>query len=939
MSELRHLWPLAKECKKPRRERKEEAHVAKTDGQASQPGLYVATTTTTSCTTAQEVHLNEKLVIPEPMNDDTWVLDTGASNHMTGCKSALAMLDSSVRGSVRFGDGSVVEIVGTGSVMLQTQNQGQKVLSEVYFIPKLKSNIVSLGQLEEGGCKVVLENGYCSVFDAERMLIARAPRVQNRLYLLQAQVTAPVCLMAKIEDQAWLWHARYGHLNFRALRELGMKNMVEEYRGKHGLDLFHADLCGQIRQRTPGERNYFLLIVDDYSRYMWLELLATKDEAFQCFNRVKAMAENEHGGRLKAFRSDRGSEFNSLEFETYCSENGIKHFTTTAYSPQQNGVVERQNRTVVEMARCLLKSKGVPAEFWGEAVKTAVYILNRVDKLADKSMPMVFLGYEAGTKGYRVYEPVAKKLQVCRGVVFEEHRSWNWEEPVQQTQQRAPPPTGGDHDSEGVPQRYRTLRNLLDTTEEIIEYEYSGLCLLAAEEPTSVEEALADESWRLAMEAELQSIRDNKTWEFATLPAGHKAIGLKWVFKVHHMDVKSAFLNGDLSEEVYVQQPPGFVEKYSGSRVLRLSKALYGLRQAPRAWNARLDKELLGLGFVRNPFEHAVYRRGSDQEILLVGVYVDDLIITGPSSREIDVFKEQMKESFSMSDLGLLSYYLGIEVCQTEGSITVCQSAYARKILENAGMGECNMCHTSMESGLKLSKKEDGEPVDATRYRSMIGSLRYLVNSRPDLAYSVGIVSRYMENPKSRHWAAVKQLLRYVAGTINYGCRFKRQSAAECRLVGFSDSDHAGDVNDRKSTGGYVFFFGTSLISWASQKQRVVALSSCEAEYIASATAACQAIWLSRVLTELTGRETPMVKLLVDNKSAIALSRNPVHHDRSKHIDTRFHFIRECVDEGKIDVRHVGTEEQLADILTKALGKVRFVELRQQLGVVNLQRD
>ncbi|WVZ48984.1 LOW QUALITY PROTEIN: hypothetical protein U9M48_000369 [Paspalum notatum var. saurae] len=371
------------------------------------------------------------------------------------------------------------------------------------------------------------------------------------------------------------------------------------------------------------------------------------------------------------------------------------------------------------------------------------------------------------------------------------------------------------------------------------------------------------------------------------------------------MDVKSAFLNGDLSEEVHL---------------------------------VLLKKELLGLGFVRNPFEHAVYRRGSDQEILLVGVYVDDLIITGPSSREIDVFKEQMKESFRMSDLGLLSYYLGIEVCQTEGSITVCQSAYARKILENAGMGECNMCHTPMENGLKLSKKEDGEPVDTTRYRSMIESLRYLVNSRPDLAYILKS-ELYMENPKSRHWAAVKQILRYVAGTINYGCRFRRQSAAECRLVGFSDSDHAGDVDDRKSTTGYVFFLGTSLISWASQKQRVVPLSSCEAEYIASAIAACQAVWLNRVLTELTGRETPMVNLLVDNKSASALSRNPVHHDRSKHIDTRFHFIRECVDEGKIDVRHVGTEEQLADILTKALGKVRFVELRQQLGVVNLQRD
>jgi hypothetical protein len=465
-----------------------------------------------------------------------------------------------------------------------------------------------------------------------------------------------------------------------------------------------------------------------------------------------------------------------------------------------------------------------------------------------------------------------------------------------------------------------------------------------------VEQALADECWRDAMMTEMNSIQANKTWELSTLPSDHKAIGLKWVYKVkkdpegnitkykarlvakgyaqregvdfdevfapvarietvrlllalaaqngwqvHHMDVKSAFLNGDLKEEVYVQQPPGFVVKGSSGKVLKLKKALYGLRQAPRAWNAKLDSELLKLGFVRNPLEHAVYKRADKHGYLLVGVYVDDLIITGSSEVTIGEFKKEMKKSFSMSDLGLLTYYLGIQVDQKTGVTTLCQSSYALKILENAGMKGCNPSHVPMENRLRLSKNDKSLPVDKTKYRSVIGSLRYLVNTRPDIAYAVRIVSRFMEDPRGSHWSAVKHILRYIAGTVNYGCTYRKQGTTESNLTGFSDSDLAGDVDDRKSTSGSVFMLGSSLVTWASQKQRVVALSSCEAEYIASANAACQGIWLSRLLGELLGIQAPKVKLLVDNKSAIALSKNPVHHERSKHIDTRYHFIRDCV--------------------------------------------
>lgn len=659
-----------------------------------------------------------------------------------------------------------------------------------------------------------------------------------------------------------------------------------------------------------------------------------------------------------------------------------------------------------------------------------------LSKLQDRSTPMVFIGYEHGSKAYRFYDPKNRKVHVSRDVQFEEEREWSWEahtdenlsqsshggmftihfeadhlaggmedhgehapavdeahgdagvrsagvgsgDDVESGGSGAPLQSGADtlpatppraatpvtlagsatssaSSTEG-PCWFRPLQDIYDTTSPTeLQPEQVGLCLLASEEPTRYEEAVKEACWRRAMQEELKSIEDNATWNLVELTGGHKPIGLKWVFKVkkdshgvivkhkarlvakgyvqrqgvdfdevfapvarmetvrlltslaaqdgwevHHMDVKSAFLNGELVEEVYVSQPPGFEIEGQEHKVLKLNKALYGLRQAPRAWNAKLDKSLVGLGFERSPLEHAVYKKVNGTSVLLVGVYVDDLIITGSNKVDITEFKTQMKRLFSMSDLGLLSYYLGIEVQQTCDGITLCQSAYAAKILKETGMDGCNPCATPMEEILKLSKESASPSVDSTMYRSIVRSLRYLVNTRSDIAYSVGIVSRFMERPIVEHLNVVKRILRYVSGTLSLGCFYGRKNGKETELVGYSDSDLAGDVDDRKSTSGAVFYLGSSLVAWISQKQKVVALSSCEAEYIAATTAACQAIWLARLLGDLKNQEPKKLMLLVDNKSAISLCKNPVHHDRSKHIDTRYHFIRECVESEKIDV-------------------------------------
>lgn len=281
-----------------------------------------------------------------------------------------------------------------------------------------------------------------------------------------------------------------------------------------------------------------------------------------------------------------------------------------------------------------------------------------------------------------------------------------------------------------------------------------------------------------------------------------------------------------------------------------------------------------------------------------------------------------------MSDLGKLSYYLGIEVGQFDGGITLNQRRYALKILEDGGMRNCNMTHMPMETGLQLSKSENEEDIDATMYRKNVGCLRYLLHTRPDLFYSVGVLSRYMQRPKVSHGAAMKQCLRYLQGSTSLGLVFSRSTPKVPKLIGYSDSSYSLDPDDGKSTSGHIFYLGESLISWSSHKQDTVALSSCEAEFMAGTEAAKQAIWLQDLLSEITKQPCESVTIRINNQSAIALTKNPVFHGRRKHIHRRYHFIRECVENGQVSVEHVAGEKQKADILTKALGRIKFKEMR-----------
>jgi hypothetical protein len=320
------------------------------------------------------VHLDEgKLFVQlgdkEHADCSRWILDSGATNHMTGERSAFTEIDNKVHGTVHFGDGVVANIEGRGTILIRCKTGEHEVLPGVYLIPRLTANILSLGQLEEDGHKIMLHAEFLRIWDRRGCMVAKIRRGVNRLYVLHLDINKPVCMAAQGEDPAWRWHARYGHLNFRSLRKLEQEEMVHglqicdsclagkqrrlsfpgeaKYRATFKLELVHGDLCGPITSVTPTGKKYFFLLVDDVSRYMWLTLLGTKDEAMNAFMAFQSRAEAEAGRKLGTLRTDRGDEFTARNFLDHCSKHSVQRHLTAPYTPEQNGVVERRNQSVM----------------------------------------------------------------------------------------------------------------------------------------------------------------------------------------------------------------------------------------------------------------------------------------------------------------------------------------------------------------------------------------------------------------------------------------------------------------------------------------------------------------------------------------------------------------------------------------------------------------
>ncbi|GLT32318.1 hypothetical protein SLA2020_069930 [Shorea laevis] len=512
-------------------------------------------------------------------------------------------------------------------------------------------------------------------------------------------------------------------------------------------------------------------------------------------------------------------------------------------------------------------------------------------------------------------------------------------------------------------------------------------CNLAISEPSSYEVAAKQDVWLQAMQEEIAMIEKNKIWYLTKKPQDKNVIGVKWVYrtklnpngsihkykarlvvkgyaqelgvdygetfapvarhdtikllvalaanlgwKLYHMDVKSAFLNGILEEEIYVEQPQGFEVAGKEDYVYRLNKALYGLKQAPRAWYSIIDDYLLQQDFRRSKNEATLYVKGTNSgSQLIVSLYVDDLLLTGGNEHLLNNFKAEMMKEFEMLDLGEMKYFLGMEIEQYKNGIFISQRKYALDVLKKFGMEDCKSVATPLVLNEKYVIDDGKEKANSSSYRSLIGSLLYLTASRPDLMYLVSLLSRFMSSPNYTHFSAAKRVLRYLKGTFDYGIWY--EMGCKRKLEGYVDSDWAGCEDDMKSTTDYVFSIGSGAFTWISKKQDVVAQSIAEAEYVAAFVAANQAVWLRKMLVDLGFNQDEACLLKIDNMSAISIAQNPIQHGRTKHIKVKYHVIRNFIKEKEISLQHCDSEEQNADILTKSLPKPRFEKLREKLGV------
>ncbi|KAJ1704540.1 hypothetical protein LUZ63_004319 [Rhynchospora breviuscula] len=490
------------------------------------------------------------------------------------------------------------------------------------------------------------------------------------------------------------------------------------------------------------------------------------------------------------------------------------------------------------------------------------------------------------------------------------------------------------------------------------------------------------------MKTEIDALERNASWTLEELPRNKVAIGCKWVYcikyhadgrverykarlvalgnrqvqgvdyietfapvakmvsvktflavavargwELHQMDVHNAFLHGDLNEEVYMRLPPGFTHSQPG-KVCRLRKSIYGLRQAPRMWFAKLTTALETYGFVQSKADYSQFTYHKGDAFIAILIYVDDLVVAGNNSDAIHDFKQYISEVFHMKDLGALKYFLGIEIARGPTGLFLSQRKYALDMLAECGLLGAKPATTPLEQNHKLAESIGEKVKDPERYRRLVGRLIYLTITRPELSYSVHTLAQFMHEPLEAHYDAALRVIRYLKGNPGQGVLLRADS--KLQLNGYCDSDWASCPTTRRSLTGYFVLLGGSPVSWKTKKQPTVSRSSAEAEYRSMANATCELLWLKSFLKSLdVAHEKPM-NLYCDSHAALHIATNPVFHERTKHIELDCHFVRDKIKDGFIATQYVRSSEQLADILTKALGKQQFHYLLSKLGISNL---
>lgn len=1063
----------------------------------------------------EKVVFSEALSINDQNAKDVWILDSGCTFHMTSRRDWFVDLYDNGGTTILLGDDHTVQSQGQGSIRINTHGGTINMLQNVRYVPNLRRNLISTGTLDKLGFKHEGGDGKVRYFKNDKT--ALRGNLSNGLYVLDGETVLPEnCNIEKQSDKTTLWHSRLGHISVNNLKILTGKGLIEKEDikdmqfcehcvmgkakklsfnvGRHRTDdvlgYLHADLWGSpsVTPSISGKQ-YFLSIIDDKSRKVWVMFLKTKDETFDKFCEWKDLVENQMSKKVKVLRTDNGLEFCNAKFDEYCKVHGIERHRTCTYTPQQNGVAERMNRTIMEKVRCLLNESGLGEEFWAEAASTATYLINRspcsaIDhnvpeeiwldrkpgykhlrrfgsvayvyhdqgKLKPRALKGVFLGYPQGTKGYKVWLLEEEKCVVSRNVVFHEDQVFKDLKPQEEqgakrnfekgessgetvklvvnmnpdvSQAAGSIDQGGAlsesssetneenaeneeiHAEEEADELagYQLARDRVRRTTvppaRLTDYSMVAFALFTAEDteiddPQCFHDAQKSqdwEKWNGAMGEEMDSLTKNRTWDIVDRPVNEKVISCRWLYvkkpgipgveperykarlvargftqregidyqevfapvvkhvsirilmsavvnedlELEQMDVKTAFLHGDLDVELYMEQPEGFEVNAGKDQVCLLKKSLYGLKQSPRLWNKRFHKFMSDQGFQRSEYDSCVYVKAVDQGYIYLLLYVDDMLLAAKEMSEINKLKEVLSSEFEMKDMGAASRILGIDIKRDrkEGVLYLSQKNYLEKVLKRFNMSEARSTTTPMGSHFKLSSVRDiAECVDERKvpYSSAVGSLMYaMVGTRPDIAYAVGLISRFMSKPGVMHWEAVKWLLRYIKGSLDLNLVYTKDKDFD--VQGFCDSDHAADLDRRRSISGYVFTVGGNTVSWRSVLQPVVALSTTEAEYIALNEAVKEAIWIKGLVQDM-GFKINMGKIWCDSQSAIYLAKNNMYHERTKHVDVKYHKIREVIESGDVEVLKIHTSRNPADILTKSIPVTKFRSALELLKLV-----
>lgn len=1073
-------------------------------------------------------------------NKITFILDSGASDHLTNREDLLfdfTVLDPPLKISVAK-HGEFITATKKGKMKV-TSNVGiQGVLEDVLFCREVPYNLLSVSRMQKAGSTVIFNHQGAQVCkDGKTLMEGRS--VNNLIALdFVVCVNYPVSQVCEsVKNSYDLWHQRLGHISKNKFIELKSNNMLSDtnqienvlpndnlceacINGKQSrlpfnqakdkdyikrpFFIVHSDVCGPITPPTVDNKNYFVLFVDQYTHYCVVYLLAHKSDVFAAFKDYVAKCEARFNYKLVHLYSDNGGEYLSNEMKQYCVEKGITYHLTVPRTPQQNGVSERMVRTITEKARSMISGAKLDKVFWGEAVLTAVNLINMTPtralkrsqtpyelwhnkkpqikylkvfgstvyvhdktnktKFDDKSWKGILVGYEPN--GYKVWNPECEKHVTVRDVIVdetnflqsrpvlkpEENNRKNSHDETDNSDGRSKSvsiksrypdsnKSDGNSKSDGpeCPSKIRKIANDVSDSQQSepqcsvdmpsivnnqdlnvnnqdtdvnnqprrsdrlkgrppISYNESDddylMCVqsILCNAPSSYEEIKTRPDrpkWEAAIKDELKSLSINNTWTLVPRPEGRNIVDCKWIFSIkndefgkpcrfkarlvargfsqeyltdynetfapvarissfrfiicfanqynlliHHMDVKTAFLNGKLREEIYMKVPEGVLHK--GNYVCKLNKALYGLKQAARCWFELFEQSLKEKGFQNSSVDRCIYMldKGHVNKNIYVVLYVDDLVIACADSQTMNNFKSYLMSKFEMIDLKEIKLFLGMRVTRCNDMISLDQSAYIKSVLHKFKMYDCNPVSTPLETKPNYEALNEDEMYNAP-CRNVLGCLMYIMLcTRPDLSTSVNILSRYTNKNNKELWQCLKRVLRYLKGTIDLKLVYKQCDFTNI-LCGYVDSDWGGsDIRDRKSTTGYLFqMFDQCTITWSTKRQTSVAASSTEAEYMALYEAVREALWLKSLAVSIRVNISEPIIIFEDNNGCISIANNPTNHKRSKHIDIKYHFSREQIENNVIKLNYIPTGKQLADIMTKPLPAISFNEFRTKIGL------